>query len=148
MSVYAALGNEVNVTNTFSILAYLNIIRNPTILIPMTINALAEARVSIQRIHHFLTLDELPTRQRLAYDENIPYAIAVRNGSFLWAKDQTVPTLKDVTFNVKTGKLIAIIGSVGVGQASRVESRRAQHSVMSSHTNILAGAHSHICSFL
>lgn len=116
MCVYAALGNEVNVTNTFAILAYLNIIRNPTVLIPMTVNAMAEANVSIKRIHSFLTLAELTPRPNLPFDASIPYSISVRNGVFLWSPDQSTPALRDITLNIKPGALVAIIGAVGCGK--------------------------------
>jgi ABC-type multidrug transport system fused ATPase/permease subunit len=83
MSTYAALGNEVNTSNTFAILAFINIIRNPTLLIPFSMSALAEAQVGVKRIQSFLQLEELTPRKRRPFDPSIPYSVAVRNGCFL-----------------------------------------------------------------
>ncbi len=38
MCTYAAMGNAVNVSNTFSIMAFVNIIRNPTLLVPLSMS--------------------------------------------------------------------------------------------------------------
>ena len=120
MCTYAALGNEVNASNTFSILAFLNIIRNPTILIPMSITALAEAKVSSKRIATFLQLEELPEKPRKAKDDSIPHAIAIRNASFAWSPGQPLPTLREINLTIPSGSLVGVIGLVGSGKTSLI----------------------------
>lgn len=120
MCIYASLGHEVNVTNTFSVLAYLNILRNPTVLVPMSINSLAEVRVSLKRMQAFLALDELKPPVRRPFDNSIPWSISVRQAVFLWAPDQTLPSLRNITMQVRPGSLVAIIGQVGSSKSSLI----------------------------
>ena len=40
--------------------------------------------------------------------------MTIRNGSFSWSRNQGKPTLHDINVVVPKGKLIAIVGSVGV----------------------------------
>jgi len=86
----------------------------------MSISAFAEAQVSEKRISAFLCLPELPHRRRILKDPSIPIAIAVHNGCFLWTPEQPLPTLRDVTVNIKHGSLTAVIGLVGAGKSSLI----------------------------
>ena len=121
MCTYAGLGNEVTASKTFAILALLNILRGPTVVIPMSVSALAEAKVSSRRIAAFLRLDELPPRRRTPRNPALPYAITFRRPcSFVWAPGQSPPTLKDIQLTIPAGSLVAIIGLVGSGKTSLV----------------------------
>jgi len=118
MSMYAGLGNEVNVQNTFSMLAFINILRSPLTVLPMVVNMTSEAWVSLNRIHRFITLPEIKPQPRKPYDPSIPYAVTVRHASFRWAPDQITPTLRNISLTIKRGELVAIIGAVGAGKSS------------------------------
>jgi len=40
----------------------------------------------------------------------------IKNGTFSWTDEST--TLKDVNFSVKTGELVAVVGTIGSGKTS------------------------------
>lgn len=72
--------------------------------------------MSNKRIKELLTADEIDSdsidRQ---LNKNGNLAICVENADFVWEPEKTAPTLRNISFEVETGQLIAITGRVGVG---------------------------------
>jgi ATP-binding cassette subfamily C (CFTR/MRP) protein 1 len=40
----------------------------------------------------------------------------IKDGTFSWTDDKT--TLEDINFSVKTGELVAVVGTIGAGKSS------------------------------
>ncbi len=118
--VYSLDGGTVNTQNVFVVLAFLNVLRFPVILIPYGIATIAEGVVSAGRIDRFLKLEEISTahRTQVAVGEDGQSGLEVVGGEFRWAKTQPYPTLENLNLQVKSGELVAVIGHVGVGKSS------------------------------
>uniref|UniRef100_A0A4W2H383 Multidrug resistance-associated protein 4 n=1 Tax=Bos indicus x Bos taurus TaxID=30522 RepID=A0A4W2H383_BOBOX len=88
-----------------------------TLYFPMAIEKVSEAVVSIRRIKNFLLLDELPQlNPQLSSDgETI---VHVQDFTAFWDKALGTPTLRGLSFTVRPGELLAVIGSVGAGKSS------------------------------
>lgn len=57
--VYVALGNDLTVIKSITILAFVNVLARPITVLPMSLIAVAEVRVSMARIEKFLLSEEL-----------------------------------------------------------------------------------------
>ena len=57
--VYVALGNDLTVIKSITILAFVNVLARPITVLPMSLIAVAEVRVSMARIEKFLLAEEL-----------------------------------------------------------------------------------------
>ncbi|XP_077987381.1 ATP-binding cassette sub-family C member 4-like [Glandiceps talaboti] len=93
-----------------------------TIFMTRAIQNVAQALVSTARIQKFLLLDELD-KSSAGKDTNLrPKAsdceVSARDVTGIWDADLDSPTLKDITFEVKPGHLMAVIGPVGSGKSS------------------------------
>jgi ABC-type transport system involved in cytochrome bd biosynthesis fused ATPase/permease subunit len=50
-------------------------------------------------------------------------AVQVTNGVFQWHRETQEPTLKDINLKIKSGELVAVVGTVGSG---KVEIKRRE----------------------
>ncbi|XP_067315095.1 ATP-binding cassette sub-family C member 4-like isoform X2 [Pseudorasbora parva] len=67
----------------------------------------------------FLLLDELvKTHVTLSQDEKKEASVEIQNLMCYWDNSLDAPTLQNVSFNVKPGELLAVIGPVGAGKSS------------------------------
>ena len=46
--------------------------------------------------------------------------VKCNGATFTWDTGSTAPTLQDMTFSLNSGKLLAVVGSVGSGKSSLV----------------------------
>ncbi|XP_052506052.1 ATP-binding cassette sub-family C member 4-like [Budorcas taxicolor] len=88
-----------------------------TLYFPMAVEKVSEAVVSIRRIKKFLLLDEtsqcypqLPSDGRTIVD--------VQAFTASWEKASETPTLQGLSFTVRPGELLAVVGPVGAGKSS------------------------------
>jgi len=123
---FTLVGNVLNSANAFTSISLFNILRFPLNALPMVINTLAEASVSVTRIHQFLMHDELdplavvrtlppPESATLLKDK-----VVVSDASFSWTADEDAITLQNINFSAPPGSLIGIVGQVGSGKSSLV----------------------------
>ncbi|KAK8803865.1 hypothetical protein WA158_001559 [Blastocystis sp. Blastoise] len=126
----------------FTTLSLLGILRMPFMMLPMCIMMYIQFRVSLKRINHFLSLDEVDSslvyrnissgegskpieytdhngdKQTLT-DYNVDDTpIVIQDGSFAWGDGTNV--LKDINIKIKKGSLVAVVGRVGSGKTSFV----------------------------
>eukprot|EP01130_Rhizamoeba_saxonica_P012730 TRINITY_DN5400_c0_g1_i3.p1 TRINITY_DN5400_c0_g1~~TRINITY_DN5400_c0_g1_i3.p1 ORF type:complete len:1259 (-),score=257.85 TRINITY_DN5400_c0_g1_i3:635-4294(-) len=119
-AMYTLLGNNLNPEIAFTSIALFNIIRFPINALPMVINGLIESKVSLDRLHLYLTSDELdPNSIDSSLSTLSKYSIDIKDASFSW--DDTFE-LSNLSMKVKQGDLIAVIGSVGSGKSSLLSS--------------------------
>jgi len=93
-------------------------------------SALITGLVSLKRINQFLLVEELPPANEKCYYGDAA-SVKVENLSFSWdkkvpenkpggaKKKPTVLNLNDISFDLKNGELLAVIGPVGCGKVTQ-----------------------------
>ncbi|XP_032066135.1 canalicular multispecific organic anion transporter 2 isoform X2 [Thamnophis elegans] len=111
--------NVLDAEKAFVSLSLFNLLRFPLNMLPQVISNIVQTNVSLQRIQHFLSHDELDPNCVETKSITPGYAVTIRHGTFSWAKDLD-PALKDINWLVPTGSLVAVVGQVGCGKSSLV----------------------------
>lgn len=109
----------------FPALTLFNILTFPLAVLPMMISAVVEASVAVERLTSFLLAEEVQENAILLEDavEGIgKESVAVRDASFTWNRAQSDLVLENINFTVKKGQLACIIGKVGSGKSSFLQS--------------------------
>ncbi|NWW73640.1 MRP1 protein, partial [Climacteris rufus] len=106
----------------FVSLTLINILNTAHSFLPFSINAAVQAKVSLNRLAAFLSLEELnpdsSSRSPSGCGELLLQAsITIRNGTFCWSKE-TSPCLRSIDLTVPPGSLVAVVGQVGAGKSS------------------------------
>ncbi|XP_045018385.1 ATP-binding cassette sub-family C member 4 isoform X6 [Bubalus bubalis] len=112
------LDNLITASQVFVVVTLFEALRfSSTLYFPMAIERVSEAVVSIRRIKNFLLLDEtsqcypqLPSDGRTIVD--------VQAFTAFGEKASETPTLQDLSFTVRPGELLAVVGPVGAGKSS------------------------------
>ncbi|XP_070327220.1 LOW QUALITY PROTEIN: ATP-binding cassette sub-family C member 4-like [Odocoileus virginianus] len=113
-----ALDKVITASQVFVVVTLYEALRfTSTLYFPMAIDKVSEAIVSIRRIKNFLLLDEIPQlNPQLSSDgETI---VHVQDLTAFWDKALGTPTLQGLSFTVRPGELLAVIGPVGAGKSS------------------------------
>ncbi|XP_054160851.1 multidrug resistance-associated protein 1-like [Oppia nitens] len=105
----------------FVSLAIMNILQNPMNNIPSLITKLIAAIVSLKRLSKFLSAEELNEKSVIRNKKDNTSSINIQNATFSYGLNH-IPVLNDLTFDVKKGLLVAIIGEVGAGKSSLLSS--------------------------
>ncbi|CAL8077701.1 unnamed protein product [Calicophoron daubneyi] len=99
-----------------------NLMRAPLIMLPWSLSAIIMAFVSIRRLAKFLLAPEINTNsvERLPFmpDDTSP-VISFENASFSWSGSGPL-VLQDLNLNIRSGWLVAVVGSVGAGKSSLI----------------------------
>jgi len=105
---------------TFVSLSLFHLMRFPLLMLPNVISSLIQATVSIKRLRDFLCNDEIDLKavERSLSQHEDSNAIEIVDANFKWSKDDNDDILKDVSIEVKRGKLVAVVGQVGCGKSS------------------------------
>ncbi|TVU30223.1 hypothetical protein EJB05_21833, partial [Eragrostis curvula] len=102
-----------------SALATFRQLQGPIYSIPDAISAIAQTKVSLDRICSFLCLEELSSDAVTKLPRDSTNAsVVVRNGYFSWNTFSQAPTLRDLNFCIQQGMKVAICGTVGSGKSS------------------------------
>jgi len=103
-------------TKTFVSISLFNIIKFPLNMMPRVFTALINAQVSAKRIKNYLLSSDIDLKavNRKHVGE---HQIVVKDGNFAW-EEKGKRILHNISFNVKPGELVAIVGHVGSGKSS------------------------------
>uniref|UniRef100_A0A4W2HUP1 Multidrug resistance-associated protein 4 n=1 Tax=Bos indicus x Bos taurus TaxID=30522 RepID=A0A4W2HUP1_BOBOX len=88
-----------------------------TLYFPIAIEKVSEAVISIRRIKNFFLLDEISqlTTQLPSDDKTI---VHMKDFTAFWDKESATPTLQGLSFIVRPGELLVVVGPVGAGKSS------------------------------
>ncbi|NXE73178.1 MRP1 protein, partial [Cochlearius cochlearius] len=119
-AVYTLVDNThvLDAQKAFVSLTLINILNTAHSFLPFSINAVVQAKVSLNRLAAFLNLEELnpESSSRNTSGCGKPF-ITIRNGTFCWSKE-TSPCLRRIDLTVPQGSLLAVVGQVGAGKSS------------------------------
>lgn len=124
-TVFVLTSNKPLTTEVvFPALAVFNLLSFPLAVIPMVITSIVEATVAIKRLSGFLTAEELQDDAVIVKDA--PEALGeetvrIRDGKFSWNRHEPKMVLKDIDFTAYKGELSCIVGRVGAGKSSMLQ---------------------------
>ncbi|KAI0460447.1 metal resistance protein YCF1 [Xylaria acuta] len=109
----------------FPALALFNLLTFPLAVLPMVITSIVEATVAATRLSEYLTAEEIQpdaVKIGLAAEERGDDAVVIRNGTFSWNRYETKTVLQGIDFTAHKGDLTCIVGRVGQGKSSLLQS--------------------------
>ncbi|KAJ0964619.1 hypothetical protein J5N97_025757 [Dioscorea zingiberensis] len=122
----------LNASTIFTILATLRLISEPVRMLPEVLSALIQVKVSLDRLDVFLLEDEIELadakkNSRRTSDHTI---VKIDNGVFSWDQSSIYPTLVSIDLNVYRGEKVAIVGPVGAGKSSWIQSGTIRDNIL------------------
>ncbi|XP_049951176.1 probable multidrug resistance-associated protein lethal(2)03659 isoform X3 [Schistocerca serialis cubense] len=134
--IYVMMGEDVTAEKVFVVAAYYNLMKHTmSESFPKAITAVAEGLISGRRIEKFLRYEEIKTVNMGAVHENGIIllkdekeqiqkenpVVKLEDATAKWQDDAPDNTLKNVSLEVVPGKLLAVIGPVGAGKSSLLQ---------------------------
>lgn len=125
ISTMAISGEILTPGNVYAGLAAMKVLNTSIFVLPPIINSLIRTRVSVARIQGYL---RIPNQERyIEYNTSVS-AVSIKNASFIRKENKTTNelasikrVLKDVSFDIGQGELIAIVGKVASGKSSLLQ---------------------------
>ncbi|XP_038615214.1 multidrug resistance-associated protein 4 isoform X2 [Tachyglossus aculeatus] len=118
-TTYVLLGNVISASRVFVAVTLYGAVRvTVTLFFPAAIERVSEAIISIRRIQTFLMLDEISQRNPQLQEGEVKALVHVQEFTSYWDKTMEIPTLQNLSFTVRPGELLAVIGPVGAGKSS------------------------------
>lgn len=126
-AVYVLVNKSPLTTDlVFPALTLFNLLTFPLTVLPMVISSIVEASVAVGRLTDFFTSDELQEDAVRYIDEPPKQAgeesVRIRDATFTWDKNQDRNALENINFIANKGELTAIVGRVGAGKSSLLQS--------------------------
>ncbi|KAJ6840809.1 putative ABC transporter C family member 15 isoform X1 [Iris pallida] len=117
------MGIPLTAGRVLSALATFRMLQDPIFSLPDLLSALAQAKVSADRVAAYLQEDEInPDAIEVVPRDEADFDIEVDHGTFSWDADAKSPTLEDIQLTVRRGMKVAVCGSVGSGKSSLLSS--------------------------
>uniref|UniRef100_A0A8C6CPX6 Multidrug resistance-associated protein 4 n=1 Tax=Moschus moschiferus TaxID=68415 RepID=A0A8C6CPX6_MOSMO len=117
-TTYVLLGNVITASRVFVAVSLYGAVRlTVTLFFPSAVEKVSEAIVSIRRIKNFLLLDEI-TQLHSQLPSDGKMIVNVQDFTAFWDKASDTPTLQGLSFTVRPGELLAVVGPVGAGKSS------------------------------
>ncbi|XP_052455081.1 ATP-binding cassette sub-family C member 4 [Carassius gibelio] len=119
-TVYVLVEKKICASQVFVAVSLFSAVRlTVTLFFPAAIEKVSESAISIRRIKKFLLLDELvKSHVPLSHEDKKEASVEMQDLMCYWDKTLDAPTLQNVSFTVKPGQLLAVIGPVGAGKSS------------------------------
>ncbi|CAH2078696.1 unnamed protein product [Thlaspi arvense] len=124
--LFALMGHQLDAATVFTCLALFNSLISPLNSFPWVINGLIDAFISTRRVSKFLCCME--HNKDSSIDSGLiseDLAVFVENASCIWSSnvgEEHNLTIKHVSLRVPKGSFVAIIGEVGSGKTSLLNS--------------------------
>uniref|UniRef100_A0A8D1I660 Multidrug resistance-associated protein 4 n=1 Tax=Sus scrofa TaxID=9823 RepID=A0A8D1I660_PIG len=112
------LGNVITASQVFVVVTLFEALQlTGTLHFPMAVEKVSEAVVSIRRIKNFLLLEETSQHNpQLPSDGEA--IVHMHDFTAFWDKASETPTLQGLSFTIRPGELLAVVGPVGAGKSS------------------------------
>ncbi|KAH1086518.1 hypothetical protein AAZX31_07G115200 [Glycine max] len=113
------MGIELTAGRVLSAFATFRMLQDPIFSLPDLLNAIAQGKVSVDRIASFLREEEIQhdVIENVAKDKT-EFDIVIEKGRFSWDPESKTPTIDEIELKVKRGMKVAVCGSVGSGKSS------------------------------
>ncbi|XP_061486083.1 ATP-binding cassette sub-family C member 4 isoform X2 [Rhineura floridana] len=119
LMTYVLLGNVISASRVFVAVTLYSAVRlTVTLFFPAAVERASEAMVSIRRIKNFLILDEISELSSQLRNNSENVLLRVQDLTCYWDKALDLPTLQNISFTVRPGELLIVIGPVGAGKSS------------------------------
>ncbi|EPS34615.1 hypothetical protein PDE_09579 [Penicillium oxalicum 114-2] len=109
----------------FPALTLFNLLTFPLSILPMVITSVIESTVAVKRLVEYFTAEELQT-ESVIYEDPVEHvgdeSVRIRDASFTWDRYSSTPALKNIDLSARKGELSCIVGRVGAGKSSLLES--------------------------
>ncbi|XP_061771734.1 ATP-binding cassette sub-family C member 10 [Nerophis ophidion] len=125
---YVLLGHQLTAPKVFTTLALVGMLIVPLNAFPWVLNAILEAKVSLERIQRFfkLTNQDLQAYYALVSPEDDHTAVLLSQGTFSWHRDPDGDhgatagslLLHNLNLQIRKGSLTVVVGKVGCGKSS------------------------------
>jgi ABC-type multidrug transport system fused ATPase/permease subunit len=115
----------LNTEIVFPALALFNLLTFPLSILPMVISSIIEATVAANRLSEYLTAEEVQSDAVTigpAAEERGDEVVVIRNGTFSWNRHEAKHVLRGIDFTAHKGDLTCIVGRVGQGKSSLLQS--------------------------
>ncbi|MEL0456105.1 ABC transporter ATP-binding protein [Flavobacteriaceae bacterium SZ-1-7] len=111
------INGEINSIGTIAeFIIYVNMLTWPVATVGWVTSIVQQAEASQKRINEFLKIE--PEIKNMVHDETeITGDISFKNVSFTY-DDTNIQALKDISFNIKEGETLAILGKTGAGKST------------------------------
>ena len=109
----------------FPALTLFNLLTFPLTMLPMVITAIVEASVAMKRLRDYFTADELQPDAVLrepSVQKSGEESVKASNATFTWNRYEDRNVLENIDFSARKGDLSCIVGRVGAGKSSFLES--------------------------
>ena len=117
------IGIPLTAGRVLSALATFRMLQDPIFSLPDLLSALAQAKVSADRVASYLQEEEIRSDDVETIPRNeTEFSIEIDRGIFSWDVDTKSPTLTDIQLTVRRGMKVAICGTVGSGKSTLLSS--------------------------
>jgi ATP-binding cassette, subfamily C (CFTR/MRP), member 1 len=109
----------------FPALTLFNLLTFPLSVLPMVITSIIEATVAVDRLTTYFAAAELQddaVRFEEPVTENGEESVRIRDATFTWDKNSGTNTLCNINFAAHKGELSCLVGRVGAGKSSFLQS--------------------------
>ncbi|TSP25420.1 Canalicular multispecific organic anion transporter 1 [Bagarius yarrelli] len=110
--------NILDAQKAFTSISLFNILRFPLGMLPMLISSIVQTTVSKKRLEKFLGAEDLDA-MAVQHTDNKDSAVSINKGTYTWGPDSD-PVLRNVSLDIKPGRLVAVVGAVGSGKSSLI----------------------------
>ena len=133
LTAYMKTGKPIVASTIFTAISLFNQLRFPLLFYPLVIDSLANGKNALRRLSSYLCQENLTQ-----YVQHVPKQIGdgggikMKNGNFLWSKPSSstvdgnadsvaAPALCNADIDIRSGEIVAVVGSVGAGKSALVK---------------------------
>ncbi|OQR74305.1 multidrug resistance-associated protein 1-like [Tropilaelaps mercedesae] len=120
----------------FVSLSLFNSMRFSLAIIPDVISNAVQTLVSVRRIEEFLNAEELED-VLVGRKPGAGNALSWSDATLTWNEEEREPTLKKINLKVRSGELVAIVGRVGSGKSSLLQSMLGDLKLVEGHVDLV-----------